>query len=89
MTAVKSSDFQKNVGFWLDQLNDGPVRITKYDRDAAVLISARDYEELRSNFRRAITVDQLSEAEVELIRSSRSGSRFTLEDLPEAEFRDR
>ncbi|MDP1731940.1 MAG: type II toxin-antitoxin system Phd/YefM family antitoxin [Devosia sp.] len=90
MTAVKSSDFQKNVGFWLDRLNDGPVRITKYDRAAAVLISASQYEELITNYRKVITVDQLSDAEVAMIRNAKVQTKkpFTLSDLPEVELRE-
>lgn len=82
MPAVKSSEFQKNVGYWLDQLSDGPVRITKYDRDTAVLVSAKEYEELRSNYRKAITVDQLTDAEMDLIRAARSDAPFNLDNLP-------
>jgi prevent-host-death family protein len=88
MPAVKSSDFQKNVGYWLDQLSEGPVRITKYDRDAAVLVSAKEYEELRANYRRVIAADQLTEAEVDLIRASRSSAPFTLDNLPEVNHRE-
>jgi prevent-host-death family protein len=86
MVAIKSSDFQKNVGLYLDKLNEGPVRISRYDRPAAVLVSARYYEELVSSYRKAIRAEDLTNDEMAMIRQSRveTSRPFDLADLPEA-----
>lgn len=83
MAAVKSSEFQKNVGLWLEKAHDGPVQITKYDRPAAVLVSAARYDELVSNFRKAVASVDLTDAEAAMIRGSRvaSDKPYTLDDL--------
>lgn len=90
MTAVKSSDFQKNVGMWLDKLHEGPVQITRYERPAGVLISASHYQELLSNYRKIIPAGDLSDQEVEMIRHAKvmTDRPFTLGDLPEVEPRE-
>lgn len=87
MTSVKSTEIQKSFGKWLDKTHEGPIAITKYDRPAAFLISARDYEDLRSNYRKAITAGQLTEQEIELLRNSQvaTDQPFNLEDIPDAE----
>ncbi len=85
MATVKSSEFQKNVGLWLDRIHEGPVRISKYDRPAAVLLSAAQYEELVSNFRKVTTPMQLTDAEAAMIREARvmSDKPFNLDDIPD------
>lgn len=85
MAAVKSSEFQKNVGFWLERSSEGPVKIERYDRPVAVLVSAAQYEELITNYRKVVTADQLSETELALIQNARvsSSKPFSLADIPE------
>ena len=85
MAAVKSSEFQKNVGLWLDKVHEGPVRITKYDRPAAVLVSAAQYDELVSNFRKVTLAAQLTDIEATLIGEARvmTDKPFNLDDLPD------
>ena len=86
-TAVKSSEFQKNVGLYLDRINEGPIQITRYDRPAAILMSNSDYKDLISSYRKIISADQLSDEEASLIRASEStsGPHFNLSDLPDVE----
>lgn len=85
MATVKSSEFQKNVGLWLDRIHEGPVKISKYDRPTAVLVSAAQYEELVSNFRKVTTPMQLTDAEAVMIREARvmSDKPFNLDDIPD------
>jgi len=86
-TAVKSSEFQKNVGLYLDRINEGPIQITRYDRPAAILMSNSDYKDLISSYRKVIGADQLSDKEATLIRDSEPTdiAHFTLSDLPDVE----
>ena len=85
MPAIKSSEFQKNVGLWLDRVNDAPVEITRYDRTAGYLVSARRYEELLASYRKAMPAYELSDDEALLIRDARvaTSTPFTLDDLPD------
>lgn len=85
MVSVKSTEIQKTFGKWLDKSHDGPVAITKYDRPAAFLVSAALYEELVSNYRKSIPVEQLSDREIALIMEARveTDAPYNLADLPE------
>jgi hypothetical protein len=85
MPAVKSSEFQKNVGLWLDRVNEAPVEIRRYDRTAGYLVSARRYEELLASYRKAMPAYELSDDEALLLRDSKveTSARFTLDDLPD------
>jgi prevent-host-death family protein len=85
MISVKSTEIQKTFGKWLDKTHEGPVAITKYDRPAAFLISAREYEDLRANYRKRVSVEELTDREMDLISKARvaSNSPFNMNDLPE------
>ncbi|KRA41707.1 type II toxin-antitoxin system prevent-host-death family antitoxin [Devosia sp. Root635] len=85
MVSVKSTEIQKTFGKWLDKTHEGPVEVTKYDRPAAYLISALQYEELISNYRKVITAGQLTDREVSLLKSARvtTDRPFNLDDLPD------
>ena len=85
MVSVKSTEIQKSFGKWLDKTHEGPVEVTKYDRPAAYLISALQYEELISSYRKVITAGQLSDREIALLKSARvaTGQPYDLDDLPD------
>jgi len=85
MVSVKSTEIQKTFGKWLDKTHEGPVEVTKYDRPAAYLISALQYEELVSNYRKVITAGQLTDREIALLKSARitTDRPFNLDDLPD------
>lgn len=48
MDTVTASEFQKNFGRYQAQAQRGAVKVTSHGRDSVVLISAEDYERLRS-----------------------------------------
>lgn len=85
MVSVKSTEMQKSFGKWLDKTHEGPVEVTKYDRPAAYLISALQYEELVSNYRKVVPAGQLTDREVSLLKSARvtTDRPFNLDDLPD------
>lgn len=87
MVSVKSTEIQKTFGKWLDKTHEGPVEVTKYDRPAAYLISALQYEELISNYRKAITAGQLTDREISLLKTARvaTSKPFNLDDLSDAD----
>jgi len=91
MTAVKSSEFQKNVGYWIDRSRTGPVRISRYDRTAAVLISGEQYEELLASYRKRIDAADLTDADMATLSEARveTDHPFTLDDLPDVALREK
>lgn len=48
MDTVTASEFQKNFGRYQAQAQRGAIKVTSHGRDSVVLISAEDYERLRS-----------------------------------------
>ena len=86
MVSVKSTEIQKTFGKWLDKSHEGPVAITKYDRPAAVLVSAALFEDLVANYRKAIPIEQLSDRELALLMDTKvdTDAPYDLADLPDA-----
>ncbi|WP_420237902.1 type II toxin-antitoxin system Phd/YefM family antitoxin [Telmatobacter bradus] len=48
MTTVSATEAKQNFAALLDKAQREPVRIRRHQRDVAVLISAEEYEQLRS-----------------------------------------
>lgn len=68
---VSSAEFLKKYGTLSDRALTEPVTITRNGRDRLVLVSAEEFERLRWASRRARTIEELSEAEVEAVVSGR------------------
>ena len=85
MASVKSTEIQKTFGKWLDKSHEGPVEITRYDRPAAFLVSAALFEDLVTNYRKAIPVEALSDRELALIKEAKveTDAPYNLADLPD------
>ncbi len=64
---VTTAEFIRNYGTLADRALAEPLTITKNGRDRLVLVSAAEYERLRSRDRRAIRAGELTEAEIALI----------------------
>lgn len=64
---VSTADFIKNFGAVTDQALASPVRITKHGRDRLVVVSAAEYDRLKRRDRRAVRIEDLTDAELELI----------------------
>ncbi len=58
---VTSTDFKNNVGKFQDAAQSRPVIITKQGRDHTVMISADEYQRLKSRDRRAVRIDDLDD----------------------------
>ena len=67
MQKVTSKDVAKSFGRFQDMALVEPVAIQKYGRDSVVMISAREYERLRKRDRMALTIEELSESDVQAI----------------------
>jgi PHD/YefM family antitoxin component YafN of YafNO toxin-antitoxin module len=73
---VSSAEFIKNYGTLTDKALVEPVTITKNGRDRLVVISSDEYERLRASDRRAVRLEDLTEAEMEEIYSSKMSEKY-------------
>ena len=85
MVSVPASELQKNFGEWHDRAYEGPIQITRYGRTTAYLVSAKMFEEMWTNFRRAVPISTLTQEEMDMIALSKveTDKPFTLDDIPD------
>lgn len=62
---VAATEFQNNVGFYLDQAGKAPVVITRHRRRSRVVMDIDVYERLRT--RQAFRVEEIPEEWIEAI----------------------
>ena len=67
MQRVTSREFQRNFGRFQDEALRSPLSITRNGRDRLVVLSFEEYERLKRRDRRALAVEELSDAEIEAI----------------------
>jgi hypothetical protein len=84
-TTVAASDVQKNFGQWHDRALREPVQVTKYGRETVYLVSAETFRAMWSCYRRAVRVEDLTEAEMALIEAAEIApdDAYSLADLPD------
>ena len=70
MQRVSSREFQRDFGRFQDEALKSPLLITRNGRDRLVILSFEEYERLKRRDRRALAIEELSDAEVEAIRSA-------------------
>lgn len=87
MASAPASEVQKNFGEWHDRAYEGPVEITRYGRTTAYLVSAKLFQDMWASYRKVVSVEDLTEDELAMIRASRveTDKPFTLDDLPDGE----
>jgi PHD/YefM family antitoxin component YafN of YafNO toxin-antitoxin module len=73
---VTTADFIKNYGVLADKALSTPVRITKHGRDRLVVVSAAEYDRLKRRDRRVLGIDDLSDAELELISQAEAPAEY-------------
>lgn len=64
---VTRAEFLRDYGTLADRALSEPVTITEEGRDRLVVLSAEEYDRLRSRDRRALSIDELTEEEMALI----------------------
>lgn len=67
LVTVSAAEFQKNFGQYRERAQSEAVTVTSYGRDSVVLVSAKEYERLKSRDRQALYAWELSHEEVENI----------------------
>lgn len=65
--SVSSAEFQKAFGRYREKALREPVTITNHGRDSLVLMSAEEYQRLKSRDRLVIKAEDLTDAQVEAI----------------------
>ncbi len=70
MLKVTSHEFQRRPGYYQDQAIKEKVTITHYGRDRLVIMDAEEYNELRKRARIVLSVDELSNSEINHIEST-------------------
>ena len=64
MARVPASEFQREFGRLRRVAHREAVIVTSHGRDDVVLVSAEEYQRLRSLYRRAMHVSELSQEEI-------------------------
>lgn len=67
MITVSSAEFQRNFGRYQDKALTEPVAITRNGRERLVVVSADEYRRLRRRSREVLTLDELTDADIEAI----------------------
>ena len=67
MRRVTSRAFQRDFARIQDEAVKSPVAITQHRKDWLVILSFEEYERLKRRDRRALAVEELSDAELEAI----------------------
>jgi len=67
MPRVSSTDLSNRLGQYQDEALKHPVIITKNNRERLVLLSIEEYRRLKQLDRKALFVEELSDAELEAI----------------------
>ena len=68
--SVTSAEFQKNFGRYRETAIREAVTITNHGRDSLVLLSADEYRRLKQRDREAVHVSELTEQDIEAIRTA-------------------
>lgn len=80
---VSSAEFIKNYGSITDAALSEPVTITRNGRDRLVLISAEEYGRLKRRDRQVVSIEDITQDDLELIERSamESGHEHLDEEL--------
>lgn len=80
---VPIAEVKKDFERYQDRALRTPVTVTKQGRPSVVILAAEEYERLRSLDRRALSVTELSEADIAAIEVARipEDKRYLTDDL--------
>jgi prevent-host-death family protein len=80
---VPIAEVKRDFERYQDRALRAPVTVTKRGRPSVVILAAEEYERLRSLDRRALSVTELSEADIAAIEVARipEDKRYRTDDL--------
>ncbi len=73
---VSAAEFHRNIGKYQDIALTKPVAITKNGRERTVLLSAEEFSRLKRRDRRVLGAEELSEQQLEAVRTARVPAEF-------------
>lgn len=68
---VSAAEFQRNIGRYQDLALSKPVAVTRNGREGTVLISHEEYRRLKRRDREVLRLEDLTEADLAAIETSR------------------
>ena len=71
MLRVPTSEFQRNIEHYQDVAQREPVALIDGDAARCVVLSAEEYDRLKRRDRRVITVEEMTDEDLELIKNSK------------------
>lgn len=79
---VASTEFQNRAGLYMEHAAKAPVFITRHRRPVRVLLDIDEYERLKArDTREALAVEELTDAELEHMRTHHGPRNAHLDDL--------
>ncbi len=80
---VPIAEVKKNFEFYQDRALRTPVTVTTHGRPSVVILAADEYERLRNLDRQALSITELSEADIAAIATARvpEDKRYRTDDL--------
>ncbi|HXQ47181.1 MAG TPA: type II toxin-antitoxin system prevent-host-death family antitoxin [Caulobacteraceae bacterium] len=80
---VPIAEVKKNFELYQDRALRTPVTVTSHGRPSVVILAADEYERLRSLDRQALSITELSEADIAAIAAARipEDKRYRTDDL--------
>jgi prevent-host-death family protein len=80
---VPIAEVKKNFALYQDQALHTPVTVTSHGRPSVAILAANEYERLRSLDRQALSITELSEADIAAIGTARipEDKRYRTDDL--------
>lgn len=87
MISVSASEIQKNFGEYEEKAIREPVEVTHSGRSSSYLVSEQLFRDMMASYRRAISVEVLSDSDVALIEQAQvhTDKPYDLEDIPDIE----
>lgn len=84
---VSSADVQKNFGAYRELAQGEPVVVQHYGAPSVVVLSISEYDRLRSLDRQILSLDDLSDSDLDDIAQAEIPPeyRYTSEQLPESD----
>lgn len=79
-TRVTASEFQQAFGSLSDKARREPVVITKHGRDSLVVMSAEEWERLKSRDRKVYMTTELPDEWIEAVRNAKVPDEFAYLD---------
>jgi prevent-host-death family protein len=85
MPAITSADLQKNFGRYREHALSEPVVVTQHGKPSVVIISAAEYDRLKTLERRVIRLDEMTDSEIEEMADAEipPSCRYSMSQIPD------